>query len=78
MSMYNVYYMVFAKLLQENYLKKSFLGRSHIGTLGAKTSQWCPGHVPYLPYPRYATGGVKSVNEITDFFLFPCLLFSFC
>ena len=34
-----VYYMVFAKLLQENYLKESFLGRSHMGTLGAKTSQ---------------------------------------
>ena len=32
-----VYYMVFAKLL-----KKSFLGRSHMGTLGAKTSQWRP------------------------------------
>ena len=31
--------------------KKSFLGRSHMGTLGAKTSQWRPGHVPYLPYP---------------------------
>jgi hypothetical protein len=34
-----VYYMVFAKLFQENYLKESFLGRSHMGTLGAKTSQ---------------------------------------
>jgi hypothetical protein len=33
----NVYYMVFAKLF-----KKSFLGRSHMGTLGAKTSQWHP------------------------------------
>jgi hypothetical protein len=29
-----VYYMVFAKLL------KNLLGRSHMGTLGAKTSQW--------------------------------------
>ena len=37
-----VYYMVFAKKI-------------HMGTLGAKTSQWRPGHVPYLPYPRYAT-----------------------
>jgi len=32
-----------------------------MGTLGAKTSQWRPfkwrpEHVPYLPYPRYATG----------------------
>ena len=26
-----------------------------MGTLGAKTSRWRPGHVPYLPYPRYAT-----------------------
>jgi hypothetical protein len=34
--------MVFAKLLQENYLKNLFLGRSHMGTLGAKTSQWRP------------------------------------
>jgi hypothetical protein len=33
-----VYYMVFAKLLQENYLK-NMLGCSHIETLGAKTSQ---------------------------------------
>jgi hypothetical protein len=32
-----VYYMVFAKLF-----KKSFLGRSHMGKLGAKTSQWRP------------------------------------
>jgi hypothetical protein len=37
-----VYYMVFAKKI-------------HMGTLGAKTSQWRPGHVPYLPYPRNAT-----------------------
>jgi len=51
-----VYYMVFAKLLQENYLKILFLGCSHMGTLGTKTSQWRPGHVPYLPYPRYTTG----------------------
>jgi hypothetical protein len=26
-----------------------------MGTLGDKTSQCLPGHVPYLPYPRYAT-----------------------
>ena len=47
----------------QNYLKifkNIFLGRSHMGTLGDKTSQWrlfkwLPGHVPYLPYPRYAT-----------------------
>ena len=37
-----VYYVVFAKLLQENYLKKSFLGRSNMETLGAETSQWRP------------------------------------
>jgi hypothetical protein len=37
-----MYYMVFAKLLQKNYLKNLFLGRSHMGTLGAKTSQWRP------------------------------------
>ena len=28
--------------------------------LGAKTSQWRPEHVPYLPYPRYATVRLKS------------------
>ena len=28
--------MVFANLLQEMYLTKLFLGRSHMGTLGAK------------------------------------------
>ena len=39
-----VYYMVFAKLLQENYLK-NLLGRSHMGTLSAKTSQWRPFQV---------------------------------
>ena len=50
-----VYYMVFSKLLQENYLKKSFIGRSIMGPLGTKTSQWSLGHVLYLPYPRYAT-----------------------
>jgi len=36
--------MVFAKLLQENYLK-NILGRSHMGTLGAETSQWHPFQV---------------------------------
>jgi hypothetical protein len=51
-----VYYMVFAKLL------KNLLGRSHMGTLGAKTSQWHPGHVPYLPYPRYATALNHHLN----------------
>ena len=34
-----VYYMIFAKLLK----------------LLKKNSQWHPGHVPYLPSPRYAT-----------------------
>jgi hypothetical protein len=29
--------MVFAKLLQEMYFKNIFLGRSHMGTLGAKS-----------------------------------------
>jgi len=33
-----------------------------MGTLGAKTSQWRPGHVPYLPYPRYATACRVAVN----------------
>ena len=34
-------------------------------TLGAKTSQWRPGHVPYLPYPRYATAmGTLMFNDI--------------
>ena len=46
---YNVYYMVFAKLLQENY-SNFFLGRSHMGTLCAKTSQWRPLQV--APRPR--------------------------
>ena len=35
------YYMVSAKLLQENYLI-FFFGRSHMVSLGAKTSQWRP------------------------------------
>ena len=35
------YYMVSAKLLQENDLK-FFFGRSHMVSLGAKTSQWRP------------------------------------
>ena len=56
-----VYYIIFCKITSRKLSKKYFLGRSHMGTLGAKTSQWhsfkwCPGHVPYLPYPRYATG----------------------
>jgi hypothetical protein len=45
----------FGKITSRKLFKKSFLGRSHMGTLGAKTSRWRPGHVPYLPYPRYAT-----------------------
>jgi hypothetical protein len=32
----------FSILLQEHYLKKSVLGRSHMGILRAKTSQWRP------------------------------------
>ena len=47
----------FCKITSRELFKKSFLGRSHMGTLGANTSQWRPGHVPYLPYPRYATVG---------------------
>ena len=31
----------FYKIFQEHYLKH-LLGRSHMGTLGAKTSQWRP------------------------------------
>jgi hypothetical protein len=34
-----VYYMVFAKSLQEKFLLNFFLGRSHMGTLGTKASQ---------------------------------------
>jgi hypothetical protein len=56
-----VYYMVFAKLLK--LLKKCFLERFHMGTLGTKTSQWRPVHVPYLPYPRYATAHQYFVTE---------------
>jgi hypothetical protein len=37
-----VYYMVFAKLLQENYLKNLFYDIAIWGTLGAKTFQWHP------------------------------------
>ena len=37
-----VYYMVFAKLLQEYYLTIFYLRLSHMGTLGTKTSQWHP------------------------------------
>jgi hypothetical protein len=50
-----VYYMVFAKLLQENYLKNLFLGRSHMGTLCAKTSQWRPLQVAYESIARLCT-----------------------
>ena len=51
-----VYYIHgFCKITSRKLFKKSFLGRSYLGTLGAKTSQWRPGHMPYLPYPRYAT-----------------------
>jgi hypothetical protein len=35
-----------------------------MGTLGAKTSQWHPVHVPYLPYPRYATGSAFLCTKI--------------
>ena len=35
-----------------------------MGTLGAKTSQWRPGHVPYLPYSRYATGTSMQVAHV--------------
>ena len=45
----------FLQITSRKLFKKSFLGRSHLGTLGAKTCQWRPGHVPYLSYPRYAT-----------------------
>ena len=38
-----VYYMVFAKLLQENYFKNLFQDVPiYMGTLGSKTSQWRP------------------------------------
>ena len=38
-----VYYMIFAKLLQENYLNNLFKDVPiYMGTLGAKTSQWRP------------------------------------
>jgi hypothetical protein len=40
-----------------------------MGTLGAKTSQWRPGHVPYLPYPRYVTGSMPPI-QTTIFFYF--------
>ena len=35
-----------------------------MGTLGAKTSQWRLGHVPYLPYARYATGTSMQVAHV--------------
>ena len=62
--------MVLAKLLQEYYFKNHFLGRSHVGTVGAKTSQWrplqvTPRHVPYLPYHRYATALTHNIF-VTD------------
>ena len=51
-----VYYMFFCKITSRKLFKISFFRRSHMGTLCAKTFKWRPGHVPYLPYPRYATG----------------------
>jgi hypothetical protein len=41
-----------------------------MGTLGAKTSQWHPGHVPYLSYPRYAT------DEILRYYTFNTIFFN--
>ena len=32
----------FCKITSRKLFKKIFLGRSHMGTLGAKTSQWHP------------------------------------
>ena len=37
-----VYYMVFFNIISRTLFKKSVLGRSHMGTLRAKTSQWRP------------------------------------
>ena len=51
----------FCKITSRKLFKKSFEDVPK-GTLGAKTSQWCPGHVPYLPYPRYATAYMVAVN----------------
>ena len=55
-----VFYMVFCEITSRKLFKQYFLGRSHMGTLGTKTSQWHPfkwrpRHVPFLPCPRYAT-----------------------
>ena len=33
---------LFLQITSRKLFKKSFLGRSHMGTLGAKTSQWHP------------------------------------
>jgi len=35
----------FFNITSRKLFKKSFLGRSHMGTVGAKTSQWRPLHV---------------------------------
>lgn len=43
----------------QNYLKNICLVRFDMGTLGTKIYQWHPGHVPYLPHPRYATGHMR-------------------
>jgi hypothetical protein len=53
-----------------------------MGTLGAKrlkknlcgtSFKWCPVHVPYLPYPRYATVSEFVLQEII-FYNIPIIL----
>ena len=56
----HVYYIVFAKLLQENYSKNLLQDvpiweHQALKPLSGAPFKWRPGHVPYLPYPRYAT-----------------------
>jgi hypothetical protein len=58
--------MVFANLLQEMYLKKLFLGRSHMGTLGPKR----------LKKNLSGTQGMCPTCHTLDTPLFKMLLFS--
>jgi hypothetical protein len=53
----------------------------HMGTLVAKLRslsgvpfKWCPGHVPYLPYPIYATVHSKLVRKSKTKFIYLCYM----
>ena len=36
--------------------------------------KWCPGHVPYLPYPIYATVHSKLIRKSKTKFIYLCYM----